>query len=56
MNTIKHYVKTKIKPFGKPILLVKAGSHLHGTANENSDTDYLGVFIAKKSTTLDSVK
>jgi predicted nucleotidyltransferase len=46
MNNIKHYVKTKIKPFGKPILLVKAGSQLHGTANENSDTDYLGVFIA----------
>jgi len=48
MNTIKNYVNTKIKPFGKPILLVKAGSQLHGTANENSDRDYLGVFIASK--------
>lgn len=49
MTTIITYVNEKIKPFGKPILLVKAGSQLHGTANENSDTDYLGVFIAHKA-------
>ncbi len=32
--------------YGTPILKVQSGSHAYGVAQENSDTDYLGIFVA----------
>ena len=41
-------VEERLQPFGKLMYLTKHGSHLYGTNTENSDEDYVGVFIANK--------
>jgi len=46
-NEILTMVEEKLKPYGRLLFLTKSGSQLYGTNTPESDTDYLGVFIAK---------
>ena len=46
MNVLEHTLK-RISEFGDLLFLARTGSHLYGTNTENSDEDFVGVFIAK---------
>jgi len=45
-NEVLEMVREKLRPYGRLLFLTKSGSQLYGTNTPESDTDYLGVFLA----------
>lgn len=52
---ILDFINNQINNRGELVYLIKGGSFLYGTNNENSDTDLFGIFIKKNNEIKDSI-